>query len=75
MKYRPILVFYYHDRDRMGDSEKEKIKEFAIQKGYEVLLWAGVKEENERVEIISMDSATVITNLQEYIDNIKKEIV
>ena len=70
--YKPILVFYVLDRTRLNDAQTEQIQEFARQKGYEVLIWGGV--DNERVEIISVDSATIITDLQEYIDNIVKEL-
>ena len=70
--YFPILVFYIKSQNSLSDAQRENIKLFAELKRYEVLIWAGVQ--NERVEIISVDSSVIVEDLQSYIDNIVKEL-
>lgn len=71
-KYRPILVFYVPDRERI-ESQIPSITEYAENNGYDVLIWD--KASSERLEIVSIDKETLITNIQQWIDNeIKKNI-
>jgi len=71
--YKPILVFYISKRDRLTEELEKHIRLFAEIKGYEVLIWSGIPEEMERVEIISVTSSTIVENIQEFIDNLMKE--
>ena len=70
-QYKPILVFYIK-KDRMHEEEKKKIEKFAELKGYEVLLFQCDDFAVERVEIISVDKATKVKDINKYLDEVLK---
>lgn len=64
-KYKPILVIYYDIKEvdqilPLGDGLREKF-------GYPVLMMGSAGSEL-RAEIISVDKATVVEDIQKYID-------
>ncbi|MFW6008308.1 MAG: hypothetical protein ACOCP8_03490 [archaeon] len=69
-KYRPILVFYVPDRGLIND-QIPMIKEYAKNNGYDVLIWENAS--SERLEIVSVDASTHVTDIQEWINNRIKE--
>jgi hypothetical protein len=63
--YKPILVFYLTSDSVPSTKDMEQIK---TKSGYEnVLIFAGPEIE-PRVEIVSVDKATVVEDIQKYID-------
>lgn len=64
-EYKPILVFYIPDRKQL-EAQIPHIKEYAEINGYDVLIWD--KASSERLEIVSVDKETVVTDLQQWID-------
>ena len=68
-EYKPILVFYLEEA---GDKDMASIKEFIEENnkfGYEnVVVICGVNIES-RVEIISVDKATIVEDIQKYINS------
>jgi len=70
VEYKPILVFYVKDKKKIDD-QIGSIKKYASDNGYDVLIWG--EASTERLEIVSVDKETVITDLQKWIDKeIKK---
>ena len=65
-EYRPILVFYVLDRKSI-ELEEPAIRQYAEDNGYDVLIWGGVGP--DRLEIISVDNAMVISDIQEWIES------
>lgn len=69
MEYKPILVIYYPESvvtDYAKDFLRAQASELEKAWGYNVLLMA--TEEGPRAEILSVDKATVIEDIQKYID-------
>jgi hypothetical protein len=67
-KYKPILVLYLNYSD---SKEQEKINQECHQIkekwGYNVLILP-TNDDTSRAEIISVDKATVVEDIQKYID-------
>ncbi len=67
-EYKPILVFYLSIFE-MKESQLELFRRGMIQlqerTGYEIIY---IHSEESRVEIISVDKATVVEDIQKYID-------
>lgn len=67
-EYKPILVFYFKEHFSQEEwpyicKGIEKVKE---RTGYEVISLQG--SEDNRAEIISVDKATIVEDIQKYID-------
>ena len=70
--YKPILVVYF-DPIRFENKEQfkafqESIKDLSGKSGYENVILFGSPDCEARLEIISVDKATVVENIQKYID-------
>lgn len=65
-EYRPILVFYVQDRELIED-QILKIKKYAEDNEYDVLIWD--KAKYERLEIVAIDKQTFVTDIQQWINN------
>lgn len=68
-EYKPIMVWYFvvenlQQYDMVFKLAKEKEEEL----GYSILLFGVNDEKYVRVEIISVDKATVVEDIQKYID-------
>ena len=67
-EYKPILVFYL-PFDRMEQVQTEAFRKELIQMqqrtGYEIIY---LSSEEPKVEIISVDKATIVEDIKKYID-------
>lgn len=67
-EYKPILVFYF-PLFEMNESQLELFRKEMIQlqerTGYEIIY---IHSEESRAEIISVDKATTVEDIQKYID-------
>ena len=68
MEYKPILVIYYPQNIDESDREHmmSTLLQVEVQTGYHVLSISTSGE--PRAEIISVDKATVVEDIQKYID-------
>lgn len=68
-EYKPILVFYL-PIDLMGEAQFQTIKKEIIQvkekTGYEIIFMS--TESEGRVELLSVNKATIVEDIQKYID-------
>ena len=71
-KYKPILVCYFDHSQFEGEGQlsdfNESVKEVAQKSGYENVVMFGVVGCVTRLEIKSIDKATVVEDVQKYID-------
>lgn len=69
-EYKPILVCYFKVESlKHYSTVSEVMTDLANKSGYELLLLFGVSDEKyARVEIISVDKATIVEDIQKYID-------
>jgi hypothetical protein len=69
-EYKPVMVFYMKDFEYSTDETKggvlESLKKLKEELGYSTLV-IPIEGEN-RVEIISVDKATIVEEIQKYID-------
>jgi hypothetical protein len=71
--YKPILICYFdHSKFEEGQEQlshfHESIREIAAKSGYENVVMFGAIGCESRLEIISVDKATVVEDIQKYID-------
>lgn len=67
-EYKPIMVFYLNFRYNKGHKENwEEIEKIVEKSGYENFIMV-YGDSEPRVEIISVDKATVVEDIQKYID-------
>ena len=71
-KYKPILICYF-DHSKFENQEQlsqfnKSVKEVAKGSGYKHVVMFGVVGCESRLEIISVDKATVVEDVQKYID-------
>lgn len=71
-KYKPILICYFDHSKFEGQGQlsnfNETIREVAEKCGYENILMFGIIDCKPRLEIISVDKATMVEDIQKYID-------
>lgn len=68
-EYKPILICYFKvESMQQYQNVKEVMIALAEKYGYELLLFGVSDEKYARVEIISVDKATVVEDIQKYID-------
>jgi S-adenosylmethionine synthetase len=69
-EYKPILVFYFSEIDNQAMSDLSKsVNETAKKFGYDNVFMFFDASTQSRVEIISVDKATVVEDVQKYIDS------
>ena len=71
--YKPILICYFDHSKFEEDQEQlshfhESVREIAAKSGYENVVMFGAIGCESRLEIISVDKATVVEDIQKYID-------
>lgn len=72
-EYKPVMVFYFNKQDKTTFSDMYDLqvmsKISADKCGYENSLCLFEEGIQSRVEIISVDKATVVEDIQKYIDD------
>jgi hypothetical protein len=70
--YKPILVVYFDPARFCNAAQYEdfhkSIKDLSVKSGYKNVILFGSPDCEARLEIISVDKATVVEDIQKYID-------
>jgi hypothetical protein len=67
-EYKPILVVYIIVQSEKHYKEIQDVFRPMKEKGFDIIFVEVTEEKNIRVEIISVDKATVVEDIQKYVD-------